>query len=205
MSIDFVYFDLGNVLVSFDPEIASRNLSELAGVSLEQARHAVYGSGLQDSYELGDVDCETYARSVRHLLEKDDVAVPQQALLDAISNMFTPINEMVATVQYARRRCGRVGVLSNTCPAHWSWVRRQPWPVSMIDFDVTVLSCEVYSMKPDWAIYDAAERAARTPPEKILFVDDKQENVDAARNRGWNAERCLGGDQADQVIRRYVE
>jgi len=204
MRIEFVYFDLGNVLVSFDPEIAVGNLADLADVTIDEARHAVYGSGLQDSYERGEVDCQTYARSVRKLLKQDESLMEQQTLLDAISNMFTPINEMVATVQYARQKCGRVGVLSNTCPAHWNWVRRQPWPVAMIDFDVTVLSCEIYSMKPDWVIYESAERAARTAPEKILFLDDKQENVDAARKRGWNAECCRGGAPADQCIREYL-
>lgn len=205
MRIEFVYFDLGNVLVSFDPELASQNVARLAQVDVAEARRAVYESGLQDSYERGDVDCQTYTRSVRNLLQLDESQLPHDTLLDAISDMFTPIDEMVATVQHARQRCGRVGLLSNTCPAHWNWVRRQPWPVSMIDFDVKILSCDVASMKPDWVIYEAAERAARTAPERLLFIDDKQENVDAARERGWNAEQCFGGSEADEIIRHYLK
>ena len=45
--IKFVYFDLGNILVRFDPEIALRNLCEVFGVSRAQAREVVYESGAE--------------------------------------------------------------------------------------------------------------------------------------------------------------
>ena len=43
-------------------------------------------------------------------------------------------------------------------------------------------------MKPDRAIYAAAERMAGVPAESIFFTDDVAEHVDAARAAGWDAE-----------------
>ena len=204
MQIQFVYFDLGNLLVSFDPEIACRNVADRVSVSIEKAREAIYESGLQDRYEQGELTSEIFATMARERLDVQAEQLPTDDLLIAISDMFTPIDSMVEVVEMARRQAGRVGVLSNTCQAHWEWVRRQPWPVSQIDYDVKILSCEVMSMKPDAKIFEAAEQAARVSPELILFVDDKLENVKAARKRGWNAEQCLGGDQAKAVIERWL-
>ena len=47
MRIEFVYFDLGNMLVAFDPEISCRNVADLVGVSIDDARRVIYESGLQ--------------------------------------------------------------------------------------------------------------------------------------------------------------
>lgn len=204
MQIEFVYFDLGNILVSFDPEIACRNVADLAGISIDRARELVYESGALDRYESGELTSDQFVDLIRETSQLDAAALPHDALLEAISDMFTPIDSMVEVVRMARKRAGRVGVLSNTCDAHWSWVRRQPWPVSQIDYDVRILSYEVNSMKPDSRIYEAAERAAFVPPESILFIDDRAENVHAAISRGWNAEQCLGGEDAKSVIERWL-
>ena len=61
----------------------------------------------------------------------------------------------------------------------------------------TILSFEVGSMKPKKRIYRVAERYAEVPRERILFLDDKLENVEAAKQRGWQAVHCIGDEQAE--------
>ncbi|MCO8123885.1 HAD family phosphatase [Stieleria sp. TO1_6] len=203
MAIEFVYFDLGNVLVRFDPQIACRNVAKLTGVSVDAARQLIYDSGLQERYEQGEITGHGFAMLVREQLKVADGDLSKEDLLTAISDMFSPIDSMVDVVNLARRRAGRIGVLSNTCQAHWNWIRRQPWAISQIDYDVQILSCEVKSMKPGPGIYAAAEKAAQVGPDQILFIDDKPENVAAASQRGWNAHQCVGGDDAKAVIQQY--
>lgn len=202
--IEFVYFDLGNILVSFDPEIACRNVADLTGVSTDTARHVIYESGAEARYERGELTSRQFADYVRDSFGFSEEQFADDALLDAIADMFSPIESMVRVAALARERAGRIGVLSNTCPAHWDWVRRQPWEVSMIDFDVQILSYKSMSMKPDAVIYEHAEQAALVDPNRILFIDDKEENVEAAKGRGWNAEQCLGGEQAESVIKKWL-
>lgn len=40
--------------------------------------------------------------------------------------------------------------------------------------------------KPDPAIYAIAEGRFGLPPEQLLFIDDKAENIEAAMARGWH-------------------
>ena len=51
--VEFVYFDLGNILVRFDNEIAIGNVASASGVNSDQVRAEIYESGLQDEYEHG--------------------------------------------------------------------------------------------------------------------------------------------------------
>lgn len=122
---------------------------------------------------------------------------------DAISDMFTPISEMAGVVADTKKTIGRIGILSNTCEAHWDWIRRMRSRILDQPIDEIVLSCRVESMKPDEKIYRVAQAQAGCQPSEILFVDDKEENVVAAQNLGWNAEVCLGGTSAIEVLSRY--
>ncbi|MGZ9934648.1 HAD family hydrolase [Streptomyces sp. NC-S4] len=57
----------------------------------------------------------------------------------------------------------------------------QPW---LERFTVRGLSCRIGSAKPEPAAYEWCVRELGLPPEEILFVDDRAENVDAARRLG---------------------
>ncbi|QDT08492.1 HAD family hydrolase [Planctomycetes bacterium K23_9] len=203
--IQFVYFDLGNILVSFDPQIACDNIAKLFDVSSERAQAAVYDSGLEDRYEHGEISEAGFLAEVRRHLggEVDGRDVPLQSFLNALGDMFKPIESMTRTIQQVRQAGYRIGILSNTCFAHWDWVARQNWPATKGPFDTTILSYEVGAMKPDAKIYAAAEAAANVDPQHILFVDDRQENIDAAISRGWQAAQCFGGAELEEQLRRF--
>ncbi|MGB7347586.1 MAG: HAD family phosphatase [Pirellulaceae bacterium] len=198
--IEFVYFDLGNILVSFDPKIACQNIARLFDVTSEQAQSAVYDSGLEDKYEHGELSEAGFLAEVRRELGGKDV--PLQAFLDGLGDMFKPIESMQRTIRQVRDAGYRIGILSNTCFAHWDWVVRQKWPVMEGPFDAVTLSYEVGAMKPAKKIYAAAEQAAGVSAEQIFFVDDRQENIDAAIARGWQAAQCFGGAELEEQLRR---
>ncbi len=204
--IEFVYFDLGNVLVRFDPDLACANVARRFGVTVEAAEKAIHGSGLQSRFERGEITGTQYAEFVLQHLDRVSAGLSRPStaqLLDAVSEMFFPIESMRDTLSEVRRGGARVGVLSNTCSAHWEWILRQSYAVLEGEFAATILSYEVASMKPDALIYQAAETAANLPGARILFLDDKRENVDAARRRGWQAEQCFGGEQAESALQLH--
>jgi epoxide hydrolase-like predicted phosphatase len=201
--IEFVYFDLGNVLLSFDPAAACANLSKNFDITIHQARAAVYESRLQDRFEHGEVTGQQFADAIRQQLGRAESAMPTELVLDAVSDMFTPIDSMRDVMQRVRESGCRVGLLSNTCHAHWDWIGRQKYAVMDFVFEATILSFEVGSMKPDHRIYEAAEQAAQVPPKRILFLDDKDENVAAAIDRGWNAAQCLGGEASVRRLQAF--
>jgi FMN phosphatase YigB (HAD superfamily) len=201
--IGFVYFDLGNVLVAFDPSIACANIAELFEVDVAAAQEVIYASGLQTRFEHGQVSAKQYADFIRRHLDRDVHQIATAEVLQAVSAMFRPIVSMGELLRRVQVSGLPIGVLSNTCVAHWQWILRQSYPMLDIEFAAMILSFEVGSMKPEEAIYQAAERAANVPAHQILFLDDKSENVEAARARGWKSELCVGGVQAEAALCRH--
>ena len=98
-----------------------------------------------------------------------------------------------------------MGILSNTCESHWEYCATR-FAVIRELFDVHVLSYEVGAMKPDPAIYRAAAEKVDLPPPEIFFVDDRLENVQAARKAGFDAvhyttTEILGAALRDRGVR----
>lgn len=55
--------------------------------------------------------------------------------------------------------------------------------------------------KPDHAFYRAVEAAVQIPPTAIFFIDDKLENVVAARECGWTAALWTGASTVRELMR----
>lgn len=179
--IEFIYFDLGNVLLSFDHQRASRQIGELVGASGEEVHRAVFDSGLQDRYESGEVDSTQFHDACAELFGP----CQREPFLNAAADIFEPTAETHDLVEQLADSGRRLGILSNTCEAHWlfCWDRYEV----LRRFDVYALSYELRSMKPDPAIYAAAAELAGVPAESIFFTDDREENVRAALEAGYDA------------------
>jgi putative hydrolase of the HAD superfamily len=55
--------------------------------------------------------------------------------------------------------------------------------------------------KPDHAFYRAVEAAVQIPPAALFFIDDKIENVMAARECGWTAALWTGNSTVRELMR----
>lgn len=53
------------------------------------------------------------------------------------------------------------------------------------DWNAKVLSSEIGTVKPESEIYQIAEEKAGVDPKEILFIDDKEDFLQPAKNRGW--------------------
>lgn len=78
----------------------------------------------------------------------------------------------------------RTGILSNSGPGAREAERR--WGFEDITDDI-VYSHEVGLAKPDARIYSLTARRLEVEPQEVVFLDDVQANVDAARAAGWHA------------------
>lgn len=179
----FVYFDLGKVMVEFEHAKAVEQLAALAPCSVEQVRDVAFTSGLQNEYETGLINSDAYCQRVNSLLNAN---LPREQILEAISDIFTVNQPILETLQWLRDRRIPMGILSNTCSAHWDWIVVQNWPIPGDWFELQVLSYEVRSMKPDARIYEVCEERARRGASDLFFTDDRIENIEAAQNRGWS-------------------
>ena len=58
-------------------------------------------------------------------------------------------------------------------------------------------------MKPDAGIYAHAEKLAGVDPREIYFTDDREDNVQAALDRGWQAEVFVNADRLLATVERW--
>ena len=179
----FLYFDMGNVLLSFSHEQAAAQMAAVAGISCERAWQIVFDEGLEERYERGAINWGQFY----HLFCLAADCCPDPAALDeAASAIFAEAPGIVPLLAALHSGGRDLGVLSNTSPSHWRHVTgRFPFLTEL--FCRHALSYELGAMKPDDAVYAAAEAMAGASGREIFFTDDRAENVAAARARGWDA------------------
>ena len=72
-------------------------------------------------------------------------------------------------------------------------------------FDHIFISAELGLAKPDPRIYQAVEKEIRKDPPEMVFVDDFIENVEAAREAGWNAIHFRSREGALAELAEYLD
>ena len=83
-----------------------------------------------------------------------------------------------------RQKGLKIGVLSNTLPS----IDRTLEAIGVADLvDVALATCSMGVHKPEAKAFTLAAHAMNLDPTEILFVDDRQENVDSAREVGMYA------------------
>ena len=194
-------FDLGNVIIGLDFERAYRSLAALTAHDAEEIPRIISRANLAGPYERGEISNDEFHKRFCAALDLDLAYGPFEELW---GDMFVsePFLDQPFFEGLSRRY--RLVLLSNTNDIHYRFLRER-YPM-LEHFDDFVLSYEVGVMKPDPKIYDEAIRRAGAPAGECFFVDDKQINVDAARQAGIDAVRFENRDELERQLRnRGVE
>lgn len=139
---------------------------------------------LAEAYQLGQLLCEAYYPAVAELspgYSASDIERLHDAWL---------LHEYDGAVALAGELAGHSRVtsalLSNTNARHWA--RREQFTAAGL-LEHQLASHERRLAKPDIGFYRALEAAVRAAGEQIVFFDDLDTNVRAARSLGWQAVR----------------
>ena len=199
--IEFIYFDLGKVILNFDHELTCQQVALVANVSAEEVRRVLFQTDLQRRYETGLISSDQFYDEFSVATGSNS---DKDALLLAGSDIFSlnrPIEPLITALSEGNIP---IGILSNTCQAHWEFIVERYAIVRR--FSQAILSFEVKSMKPDQQIYREAIKAAGVRASKIFFMDDRIENVQGAKAVGMDAVLFRNADELAQQLRdRNVE
>ncbi|WP_291428622.1 HAD family phosphatase [Deinococcus sp.] len=173
-----VAFDWGGVFTvgTFDGR-STQNVADRSGVPVEQVR-------------------DSYFRHVRHLevgawslpqfwtviQEEAGVPLPYEEFEALYLGSIVENPPMFATLA-ALPLSVRVGLLSNNYPVISDHLRRDP---RFGRFHQPVFSNELGHKKPSPESFAALEQAMGIPATQVAFVDDVQENIDAANAAGFH-------------------
>lgn len=175
-----VVFDLGKVLVEFDYSIAGKRIAARGTLSAAEVQKFLDHSPLLYRYETGLMTRQEFYEEVRQATGfKGDLGEFGQYFAD----IFWEIPPMIALHAELRRRGVPVYIFSNTNDLAIEHIRRN-FPF-FANFDGHIMSYEIGAMKPAAKIYEALEQMSGKRGAEILYLDDRQENVDAGAERGW--------------------
>lgn len=180
---EFVYFDLGMVLVNFSVERMLDQMAAASGLAPERVREVVFERHLQLAYETGQITTDAF---YQRFCEETGTCCPQTELVCAASDIFELNRPMVPLVGSLRAAGYRLGILSNTCESHWQLCYDR-WRMLRECFQVYALSYEIGAVKPHRAIFERAAALAGVAPQGIYYVDDIAGHVEGARAAGYDA------------------
>lgn len=179
MSIKAVVFDIGNVLIGWRPE---RYFTEAVGQERADAFFAAVD--LYDMNDRGDRG-EDFAAVLAEMIGTYPEFAHELGLWrDHWIDLTGPEIERSVRILHALRRADvLVYALSNFGAETFGWAEaRYPF---LTEFDAQFISGRMGIAKPDAEIYQRVEAAIGIDPGAIFFVDDRRENIAAARARGW--------------------
>lgn len=179
--VDTVVFDLGNVLIAWDPRRLYRQLID-DEVHMDWFLREVCNSAWNEQQDAGRPWSEATA------LLRD--RYPEHAdLIDAYhlrweETLVGPIEGTVALLAELKARGVRLLALTN-----WSQetfpIARQRYPFLQW-FEGIVVSGEERLIKPDPRIYQCLLERYAVDPARALYIDDSQRNVAAAEALGMH-------------------
>ncbi|MBY4894139.1 HAD family phosphatase [Rhodobacteraceae bacterium N5(2021)] len=179
MAVDAVIFDIGNVLIEWQPE---RHYDRVIG---EDRRRAMFAAvdlhAMNDRVDRG----ENFRDMVVECAEANPTFRADIMLWhDDWLHMASPvIPHSVSLLRHLRRRSVPVFALSNFGIETFD-IAKPEYPF-LTEFDRAYISGHMGVIKPDAEIYARVEADCGLAPERLLFTDDRVDNIVAAAARGW--------------------
>lgn len=178
MPIQALIFDMGGVFLQMVDGMPRLQIAERLGLPLDTIYAAIFDSESALRAMRGEFSYEHHWACVcaELGLAADDCADLHNEFwrADGIDRQLT------ACIRHLRPHY-KIGLLSNA----WDDLRRKLVRWGLTDlFDDVVNSAEVGLVKPDLQIYTLALARLGVAPAEAVFVDDRQENVEAARQVG---------------------
>ncbi len=179
MQVNAVIFDIGNVLIEWNPE---RFYDSRLGAERRKALFAAVDLiGMNDRIDGGALFRETvYDLAQAHPEWETEVRWWHDHWIDMASPR---IEQSIALIPALQARGVPVFTLTNFGIHSFAYAQTQydflTW------FDRFYVSGQMGVMKPDPAIFAMAEADCGLDPATLLFTDDKANNIAAAAARGW--------------------
>lgn len=185
--IKALIFDLGGVLVDLDWDRCVNNFRNLGVDSIENLISTTHQKGFILDYELGFINDNQFRNEVRKIANSE---IPDKLIDDAWLSLLVGIPEEKLELLLSLKKDYRILMLSNTNKMSFEHCRNIYFNFrhhSINDFfDHCYLSYEMHLCKPSNEIFDTMLRNGNLAPNEVLFLDDGDKNIEAAKNRGIN-------------------
>ena len=172
--MDNIIFDIGNVLLRFDPE--TYLLNHFDEKTTYDLMTIIFSS---EDWELLDLGNTTTEEVIQHLASdhpeyKDEIAYVMHHWI----SILTPIEENVQLISKLKEKGYKLYLLSNFHDEAFNVVSSKFEFFKL--FDGGVISYEIHELKPFHQIYETLLKRYHLNPLKSIFIDDMYANTLAA-------------------------
>lgn len=186
MRPEAVIFDIGNVLTTWDPEGFYDR--EIGPARRAQLFAAVDLHGMNLGIDAGALFRETiYDWADRYPAWAPEIRMWYDRWIDLASPR---IDGSIALLRALRAKGVPVFALTNF--GSYSYEEARVRLEFLNEFDREYVSGRMGVIKPDPQIYAMVEADCGIAPDRLLFTDDKLENIEAAAARGWQVHPFTG-------------
>jgi len=194
--IKLILFDIGGVLIDYSDVFRT--------VSIEQKFPREFIDKTFDKYDkditIGKITPqELYLRCLN---ENGLVANKNYNFIDSWLRDYAvikPTFDLIELLQQEHKEY-KIGLFSNIYTGMVpEMMKRQLIP--NINYNYTFLSCDIGMQKPDKQIYNYVLSITGFKTNQILFIDDKDDNIESAINIGFNTFKFSRQDPKESIIR----
>ena len=198
MTIRAVLFDIGGVLSQYSDLKTYLKWEKQLGLPPKGLFHILYENPVSKKATLGEATTdEVWEEMGRQCdLPPDELETMKEEIWSGYE-WNTELMEFIISLKPKYK----TGIISNA----WSGTREGMKDTINSDiFDEIVLSAEEGIQKPDPEIYYRALTQLGIAPEEAIFVDDRESNVEGAREVGMHAVVFTDTAQAKEEIERLL-
>jgi len=176
-----VCFDLGGVLVDIN-----RNWQD--ALNAAGIRNGVIGelSAVKEveQFQIAAISQDEYLEALQRFLRVESAT---KALHVHNLILKEPYPDTLELIQQLHENGIITGCLSNTNATHWDEMLLSDRFPNITALQHRAASQELKLQKPDSAMFQAFEDMVGASGPEIVFFDDTEDHVEAARERGWRA------------------
>lgn len=182
--ISFVYFDLGGVvMLDFSGTDKWNQLESDLGLNKKYSKifdqiWTEYGNKFNYCIDF-DID------KLIPLIEKEcGIKLPERySLLEDMVSRFEINASIWPIINIITKTC-RIGLITNMYPRMFGLIKKRNI-LPPVKWDVIIDSSKIGYQKPEGKIFEIAQEKAKVRNDEILFVENSNENIEAAKKFGW--------------------
>lgn len=188
MTIEAVIWDIGNVLLEWQPE---RFYDRAIGEARRQDFFAAVDlTAMNERVDRGETFAEVIGETAA---ANPDWAHEIMMWHDRWIEMASPAIDASVRLLRALRRAGVPCFALSNFGIQTFEIAIREYPF-LEEFDRCVISGKLGAIKPEPEIYEALEAECGLTGEALIFTDDRPDNIAAAEARGWRTHLFQGPD-----------
>jgi len=170
-------FDLSGVYFNNGLKVAVKKISEGFNLNPETVEFVLNGS-FAEKYRTGLIDSEEFWKNAKKYLKVNNIEKIKKIFFES----YHPHDESMKLIKDLREKNTKVAFLSNSPNDRTKFLDKKYGFILMFDFGL--FSFEAHAWKPHKEIYQKFLEKFKLNPKNLIYIDDKEKNLNPAKELG---------------------